>query len=636
VHTSLTLATALAAGVVAQSMAHHSRIPGIVLLLLSGVVLGPEVLGWIDPTTLGDSLNWIVDFGVAVILFEGGLNLERSRLRRQEASIRRLVTWGAMVTLGGGTLAAAMFLDWPWSRAFLFGSLVVVTGPTVVTPLVRQMRLHPRLRTILEAEGVFIDPIGAILAVLVLQVALVPATATFASELKYLLARLGFGIVAGIVFGLVVGFLLRLRWLIPKGYVNIFTLAAVILLFEGCNQVISQSGLLAVTLAGVVVGNMGTAVDRDLREFKDQLTVLLVGLIFVLLAADVRLADVRALGLPSVAVLAILVVLVRPLGVCLSTIGSRLTWRERCFVALVAPRGIVAAAVASATVVAMDGHSMPGGAELRAMVFLTIATSVVLCGLTARPAATILGVRLPGRNRAAILGAQGLGLALGTVLRDAGTPVVFVDSDPKRCRFAEEAGYSVIFGDGLEERTMQRAQVDLVDTAIGLTPNTHLNSIFVGQAKQLFGVPNGCIAVDVLPGDKAPDHVQRYEGQILFDGPHDAERWDVRWRHGELVTEAFVFNGTEPREPVASEPKPGSARGVERFVILAIRRGGRVMPMTVGTKLKNGDVASIAIYLTEREDALIQLLESGWNRLADVTDQGAAEAPVEPDDKRAG
>jgi hypothetical protein len=276
----------------------------------------------------------------------------------------------------------------------------------------------------------------------------------------------------------------------------------------------------------------------------------------------------------------------------------------------------------------MEDRGMSGGAELRAMVFLTIATTAVLCGFTARPFATILGVRLPGRDRVAILGAQGLGMALGSALRDAGTPVVFLDSDPKRCRAAEEAGFSVIFGDGLGERILQRAQLELVDTVIGLTPNAHLNSIFVGQAKQLFGVPNGCIAVDVLPGDKAPDHVQRYEGQILFEGPHDAERWDVRWRHGELVTESFVYQEAEPTESVVSEPKPVIARSAERFVILAVQRDHRVVPMTVSTKLKTGDVASIAIYLTEREDAHAQLRESGWQQVADDPGRGESEAPA--------
>jgi len=266
------VAVALAAGILAQILARQLRLPGIVLLLAFGVALGPDGLAWVEPHALGEGLFGLIDVGVAVILFEGGLNLEISRLRRQEGPIRRLITIGALVTLVGATLAVRLLLLWPWSLSVLFGSLVVVTGPTVVTPLVRELRLRPELKTVIEAEGVLIDPIGAILAVVTLQIVLVPGA--FAGELAGLIGRLAFGLVAGGLGGLLLGGLLRVRGLVPRGLENVFSLATVVLLFAGCDQVMSTSGILAVTVAGVVVGNLGTPVDRDLREFKDQLTVM--------------------------------------------------------------------------------------------------------------------------------------------------------------------------------------------------------------------------------------------------------------------------------------------------------------------------------------------------------------------------
>ena len=164
-HPALTLVLALAVGILAQAVARHVRVPGIVILLVVGVALGPDGLGWVQPQALGDGLFAIVDLAVAVILFEGGLNLEISRLRREQAPIRRLVSVGALVTMAGGALAVSALFDWPWMQALLFGSLVVVTGPTVIGPLVDSVRLRPRVATVLEAEGVLIDPIGAILAV---------------------------------------------------------------------------------------------------------------------------------------------------------------------------------------------------------------------------------------------------------------------------------------------------------------------------------------------------------------------------------------------------------------------------------------------------------------------------------------
>jgi NhaP-type Na+/H+ or K+/H+ antiporter len=608
----LTLVLALAAGVLAQSVARHIRIPGIVLLLAVGASLGPDGIAWVQPHSLGEGLFAIVDLAVAVILFEGGLNLDISRLRREQTPIRRLVTVGALVTLVGGTLAVRALLDWSWMTALLFGSLVVVTGPTVIGPLVGELRLRPRVATVLEAEGVLIDPIGAILAVLMLEFALAPDTGALASGAMGLLFRLGFGVAAGLLAGLLLGGLLRVRRLIPEGYENILTLAAVLLLFQGCDEVVSESGILAVTIAGVVVGNMPTHVDRDLREFKDQLSVLLIGLLFVLLAADVRVVDVQALGWRGLAVVAALVLVVRPLNVGLATLGSELSTRERLLIAWLAPRGIVAAAVASLVAGALESRGLEGGAELRALVFLTISGTVLLAGLTGRPVATLLRVRLPGRDTVAILGAQGLGLALASELRDAGIPVVFLDGNPQVCRQAQEAGYAVVYGNALEERTLQRARFDRVGAAVGLTPNETLNGLFVARARELSRVPRTYVALTKLSSGVTPEVVRSQNAEILFEGPHDVERWDVRARNGDLVVEHGRLGKLAEREvpdpdTAASIPSPG-----ERFVILTVRRGERVSPMSSGFKLREGDVAAIAVHVPEREEAHRLLAEMGW------------------------
>ena len=609
---TLTLVLALAAGVLAQSVARHIRVPGIVLLLAAGACLGPDGIGWVQPRSLGEGLFSIVDLAVAVVLFEGGLNLNISRLRREQTAIRRLVTMGALVTLIGATFAVHLLLEWSWMLAFLFGSLVVVTGPTVIGPLVGELRLRPRVATVLEAEGVLIDPIGAILAVLMLEFALAPDTNALASGALGLVLRLGFGVMLGFVAGFLLASLLRIRRLVPEGYENIFTLASILVLFEGCEQIVSQSGIVAVTVAGVVVGNMRTHVDRDLREFKDQLSVLLIGLLFVLLAADVRVEDVQALGWRSLAVVASLVLVVRPLNVFLSTLGSELSGRERLLIAWLAPRGIVAAAVASLVAGALEHQGLPGGTELRALVFLTISGTVVLAGLTGLPVAALLSMRLPGRDRVAILGAHELGLALASELRDAGTPVVFLDANPQNCRRAEEAGFSVVFGNALEERTLQRARFDLVGTAVGLTPNETLNGLFVTRAREMFRVPRLQVSLASSSSGVTPKVAQSQDAEILFDGPHDVERWDVRARNGELEVEHMQFRKLEGREEAGEEAVAPVVSPNERFLILAVRRGERVAPMSAGFKFREGDVAAIAVHVPEREEALRLLAEMGW------------------------
>jgi NhaP-type Na+/H+ or K+/H+ antiporter len=610
---AFTLVLALAVGVLAQSVARHLRLPGIVLLLVAGAGLGPDGLGWVQPEQLGEGLLTLVELSVAIILFEGGLNLEISRLRREQAPIRRLVLGGALVTLLGGGLAARLLLDWDWMGALVFGSLVVVTGPTVVGPLVRELRLRPRVATVLEGEGVLIDPVGAILAVLLIEVALAPGADSLASGATVLLYRVGVGALAGAAGGFALAWLLRARRLIPEGHENIMVLAAVLLLFQGCNEVLSQSGLLAVTIAGVVVGNLRSSVDRDLREFKDQLTVLLIGLLFVLLAAAVRFDDVRALGAGGLAVVVALVFVVRPLGVWLATASSELSVRERLLIAWMAPRGIVAAAVASATAVALERAGVSGGRELLALVFLTIACTVLLAGLTAGPVASLLGQRLPGREGVAILGAQGLGLLLASELRDAGVAVVFFDSNPQSCRRAEEKRFTVVYGDALQERTLQRARMETIGVVVGLTSNQMLNSIFVSRARERFRVPSGYVAVERPEAGLAPELVREEVAHVLFDGPHDVERWDVRARHGGVAIERWAWRGAEESEEEAGEAESARANaGNDTFVILTLRRGSRTVPMHAGFDLKADDVAAVAVYREEREAAHESLRTLGW------------------------
>jgi len=611
-HAALTVVIAIAVGIVAQSAARHLRVPGIVLLLLGGGALGPDGLDWVRPNDLGDGLFPIVDLAVAVILFEGGLNLDLARLRRSGRPIRRLVTVGGLVTLAGATIVAVALLDWPWSRALLYGGLAVVTGPTVVGPLIRTLRLRPKVATVLEAEGVMIDPIGAILAVLLLEVTLAPDAASWLSESRALLLRIGFGSIAGIAAGFAIAGALRVKNFIPEGHGNIFVLASVLLLTQGCDVILSHSGILAVTIAGIVVGNLPTRIDRDLREFKDQLSILLIGLLFVLLAAGVRIADVEKLGWGGIAVVAALVFAVRPLTVAVSTAGSDLTWRERALIAWIAPRGIVAAAVASVTAIAMDHEGGGGGDELRALVFLTIAGTVLLAGFTAGPMAKLLRQQLPGRGTVAILGADGLGFLLGQALRDGGSAVVFLDANGENCRRAEEAGFTVVFGDALQERTLQRARFELVGDVIGATPNQVLNSVFVRESRERFGVPRGYVAAPRPEKGLAPKLVAADKAAMLFEGPHDALRWEVRTRRRAVAVEKWIYEGPPAEGEVPQEKPAPAANPGELFVVLTLARGGKTLLMHADLAPKPGDVASIAVHTVEDEAAHAALLRLGW------------------------
>ena len=605
---ALIVALALAAGVIAQSIAHHLRIPGIVLLLGTGAVLGPDVLGVIQPGALDEALHALVGYAVAVILFEGGLNLNIKRLRKQSTTIRRLVTWGALVTAVGGALAARLIMQWDWRISILFGTLVIVTGPTVVTPLVRRIKLKRKLQTILEAEGVLIDPIGAVIAVVALEVMITPNIPIVASGMVAIALKLLIGAIIGGLGGFFIAWLLRSERLIPDGIENVFALSMVLVLFHFSNMIQPESGIVTVTIAGLVVGNIRTRVLRDLMEFKEGLTVMLIGMLFVLLAADVRFSELRALGVSGLWTVAALMFIVRPLNALVGTAGSDLSIREKSFIAWLAPRGIVAAAVASffADTLAHDG--IPGGGELRALVFLVIAVTVLLQGITGSVLASALGVRRKINTGYAILGANELGLAIGTALRDGGETVLFIDTNIDATKAAEEAGFRVVFGNVLEEGTRERAGLDSVAACIGVTPNEEVNLIFARRVAEEYKIPR----LYVLEGSHVTESIIQNAGALaLFGGAEkDAGLWTVRLRRATATVEAWTRTAAKGD---AWPENPTVPSAIATWMLpLVFTRSKNAFPVDNHAKFPESTRLTIAIFKEHYDDVAEWLRTQGW------------------------
>ncbi|MDH3745145.1 MAG: cation:proton antiporter [Acidobacteriota bacterium] len=607
---ALTLALAMAAGMAAQVLARHLRVPGIVLLLAAGVLLGPDLLNVVQPATLGDALHVLVGFAVAVILFEGGMNLNLRRLRREAKSIRQLVTIGAIVTAVGGALAARIALDWDWRRSVLFGTLVIVTGPTVITPLLRRLRLKRSISTVLEAEGVLIDAIGAILAVVTLEVVLQPLKPGLLAGAQDLLMRFAIGILLGLVGGAVIAFLLRFERLIPEGLENVLTLSLVLALFQLSNSLSSESGIVTVSIAGLVVGNSKTRLLEDLKEFKEQLTVLMIGMLFVLLAADVRVDEVRALGWPGVLTVAALMLIVRPLNVLASTYRTDLGAREKAFLAWMAPRGIVAAAVSSLFAQTLDEAGIQGGSELRALVFLVIASTVLIQGLSGGWLAQALGVRRPSNFGYVIVGANQLGLALGAVFRRSKQEVVFIDSSPDQSRAAEEAGFRVLFGSALSESILLRAELDGRAGALAVLSNDEVNLLFATRARQEFKVPDVWMALRSGHTAVAPAMVEKIGAKLLFAEPHNLDLWMVRLERGHGMVEVWTRRRAGDKtaiEEIGNPPDPDSV-----LLPLAVVRGSNVFPFDSDLAFRKKDELHVVINNDRRNEAEAWLHQMGW------------------------
>lgn len=608
---ALTVAFALFGGILAQTMAAHLRMPGIVVLLATGVLLGPDALGLVHPEALGEGLQMLVGFAVAVVLFEGGLNLDLSRLRAAQRAIRQLLSAGALVTVLGGTLTTRLLLDWDWRTSILFGTLVIVTGPTVISPLLKRIRIERTTATVLEAEGVLIDAIGAIVAAVALEVAISPSAAGLGLGLMDAVGRLGFGALLGVGGGFLLAFALRFRNLIPEGTQNVFTLSLVWALFQGSNRVLDESGIAAVIAAGMVLGNSRVPAHRDLLEFKEQLTVMLIGLLFVLLAATVRMADVRELGWNALLAVGALMVIVRPLNVLVGTWGSGLNLRQKLFIAWMGPRGIVAAAVASFFAGRLEQHGLPGGAALRAMVFLVIAITVAAAGLSGGLVAGLLRLRRPRDAGWLILGANEVACAVAVGLEELGEEAVCIDTNPHRVRAAEARGIRVLHDNGLSERVLQRVEIETRSGAIGLTDNEEVNLLFLQRVRQEGKLRRLYSAVTSTADRVTPEMIRETGGTVLFGGPRDLEAWAHRLHVGRADPERWVLQ-RDAAPATATEGQP-PAPPETLLLPLVVAQGGRVRPVGARPFLKDALVVWL-VAADRAEQAHAWLTAQGWAR----------------------
>ena len=601
---ALTLAFAMAFGMIAQVLARHLRIPGIVLLLGTGLFLGPDALGIVHPSSLGDALPFIVGFAVAVILFEGGMNLRINRIRREGKTIRQLITTGALVTALGGTVTAKIFLGWDWRISLLFGVIVIVTGPTVITPLLRRLKLRRSVSTVLEAEGVLLDAIGAVIAVVALEIALSPSGLSFLTGLFHIITRLIVGSAIGAAGGFLLAFLLRFRNLIPEGLENVFTLSLVFALFQGANSISPESGIVAVTAAGLVVGNIKTHIHRELREFEEQMTVLLIGMLFILLAADVRLIEVTELGWGGIITVTILVCVLRPLNVYIGTMGSNLNLRQKALLSWIAPRGIVAAAVASLFALELEKHGVDGS-QLRAMVFSLIAVTVLLSGLTGSLAAQFLGLKRPENVGWVILSANHLSRSLAKVLIGSGEEVICIDQNPKACRRAEEEGIKVIYGNGLDEKTLLRAEIDTRLGAMGLSSNEEVNLLFGTKAKEIGKLSVILVGIKSMAEGITSEMVKEISGRIPFGGQCDIEQWAGWIQRG--ITSINRYSLTSPAS------NNNFQDGMEGIILpLVLHRKSKSQPIDDTTEIKAGDEVTMIVNNQREKEALEWLSSQGW------------------------
>jgi NhaP-type Na+/H+ or K+/H+ antiporter len=585
------IALAIAVGMLAQVLAQKARLPSIVLLLGLGILVGPDGLGWIDTRAFGLGLEAIVTIAVALILFEGGLQLHYVDLAAVGRTVRNLVTIGAAITVIGATAAAHLVAGFPWRLALLFGAIVSVTGPTVINPLLDRVRVQRRLDTVLRGEGIVIDPIGAIFAVVVLEIMLTSDSSVW-TGLQAFALRMGLGAAIGLAGGWVLGRILRMRRLLEPEVENLVVLAWVLALFAISELLAGESGLAAVVIAGMTVRRESIPRQHQLRRFKGELSVLFISLLFILLSAHLRLSTIAAVGWRGVAVVLLLMWVVRPLNVLASTARTDLTWRERLFLMWICPRGVVAISISSFIAILLASGSAAvtrarlsaqAGEALVALVFLTIAITVVVQGITAAPVARLLGVAATSSRHVVVVGANALGRTFAALLREHGLEPLLVDANPINIAHARRAGMPAIVGNALERDVLDEARLGDAGAVVALTGNQEVNFLVCQLAAGEYHVPD--VHPVLIDREKGPRDrlVESIGGEPGFAEQTDVAQWNLDLDRGD----AALWTA-EVGEPVGRRTVQDLDLGADILPLLLLR-GDEARICHVGLRCSTGD-----------------------------------------------
>lgn len=617
----LSIACAAGFGLLVLTFATRFGIPAIMPLLLAGLVLGPDGLNWVRPGEFGAGLGVFVKLCVAIILFEGALNLRWADLRQSASDVRNLVTTGAVITWAGGVLASHYVADLSWPISLLFGALVTVTGPTVVQPLVRRLHLPRPVRTTLEGEAILIDPIGAFLAVAILEILLGATAPRPPNPLIYLWSYVGrfvLGAAVGVAGGLIVSRAMKVPALLRSEVSQAIALAGVWAAVGVSEALMPESGILAAVAMGLVVQRSSVPEERQLRHFKGQLTILGLGMLFILLAANVPISSLKAEASAGVIVALWLVLAVRPLAVFISLRESTQDWRARTFIASISPRGIIAASVASVFAFALLHAGVQDGGRLLPLTFLTIMVSVAVSALMGPVMAWALGLRSMEGKRIVIVSAGAVAREIAGIMKDKGRPVVLIDRNAEHVQRARDKGLDVLQGNALENGELERAGAAEAETLLAVTPNPEVNVLAAHLARDVYGIALAYAAIG-RPGRGADQRlIAGVGGSHAFGRPVHLREWEQAVDDNEARSASWIVPKGWPGAPV-------SKLAIPEDVLPLVRLRGKSPEIVHGGQVwRPGD--EIRVLSRLQGDSLAQAMSSAFSPAA----QPAAITPPRP------
>ncbi len=498
----LELAGIIILGIIAQWVAWRLKLPAILPLILIGLLVGPiATLYTEDGAKLiepiwngekglfpGEGLYYFVSLAISIILFEGGLTLKRAEIKNVGPVITKLITLGSVVTFFGAGVAAHYIFGLSWQISFLFSALIIVTGPTVITPILRNIPLKKDISTVLKWEGILIDPIGALVAVLVFEFISVGEGSGYTQTALIEFGKiLLFGTTFGFTFAHALAFAIK-KNLIPHYLMNVVSLSVVLLVFVESDVFAHESGLLAVVVMGMVLGNMNLPNLKELLYFKESLSVLLISILFILLAANINISDLELLmNWKTAALFALVVFLIRPLGVFLSTQGSNLKLKEKLFIGWVGPRGIVAAGIASLFGSKLLAKGEPGAEYITPLVFMIVLGTVLLNATTARLFAKAVGVFLTKSEGILIIGASKVSRLIANYLKKNSRHVVLIDNNQTNIDKAKKLGIEAMVANIYSDSLTDNIELNDMGFLMALTGNSDINKFSIDKFKKQFG-----------------------------------------------------------------------------------------------------------------------------------------------------
>jgi NhaP-type Na+/H+ or K+/H+ antiporter len=498
------LASIIILGILAQWLAWKIKVPAILPLIITGLLVGPvstyftaEGTKWIEPIYKesihhgifpGEIMFYFVTLSIGIILFEGGLTLKMKEVKGLSTSILRLISVGSFVTFIGAALVVHFLMGLNWPISFLFSSLIIVTGPTVISPILRNLPIKKEVATILKWEGILIDPIGALVAILVFEFIITGTEKNFIME--HALGSFAKIVLIGTSFGFTSAYALAYairKKFIPHYLLNVFVLALVLLVFVSSDEIASESGLLAVVIMGMVLGNIGLEELKGILDFKESLSVLLISMLFIFLSANIEIEQLEFLLDWKVVLLFFSITLViRPIGVFLSTFNSGLKINEKVFISWIGPRGIVAAGIASLFGLRLQGV-IEGAEYITPLVFMVVLGTVLINASSAKLVADKLGVSFKKSDGFIIFGANIASRKIAGYIKENSKHVVLVDSNKLAIEHARELDIEAYEEDIYNERFTEDIPVGDIGYLLAMTASSDVNRFAIQNFGPTYG-----------------------------------------------------------------------------------------------------------------------------------------------------